>query len=75
MPETLSLLGEKSNIVDGEKRTRTAECCRSTDEEQDPARAGWGRSITTGTPGSCFGTAGTVHGEYELRGGIWTLQL
>ena len=29
----LSLLGEKSNIADGEKRTRTTECCRSTDEE------------------------------------------
>ena len=29
----LSLLGEKSNISDGEKRTRTIECCRSTNEE------------------------------------------
>ena len=39
MPKTLSLslLGEKSNIADGEKRTRTTECCRSTDEEQNPA--------------------------------------
>jgi hypothetical protein len=28
-----TLLGEKSNLTDGEKRTRTAECCRTIDEE------------------------------------------
>ena len=28
----LSLLGEKTNIADGEKRTHTAECCRATDK-------------------------------------------
>jgi len=75
MPETLSLLGEKSNIADGEKRTRTTECCRSTDEEQDKARTSRSRSFTTDTPGSCLGTAGAVHGEHELRRGIRALQL
>src|SRR6185503_13537610 len=72
---SLSLLGEKSNIADGEKRTRTTECCRSTDEEQDTARTSRSRSFTTDTPGSCFCTAGTVHGEHELRGGVRALQL
>ena len=72
---SLSLLGEKTNIVDGEKRTRTIECCRSTDKEQDPAQAGRSRSITTDTPGSCLGTTGTVHAEHELRGSVRALQL
>jgi len=75
MPETLSLLSEKPNIADGEKRTRTAECCRSTDEEQDPARASQSRSITTDTPDSCLGTTGAVHAEHELRGGVQALHL
>jgi len=30
---SFSLLGEKSNLKDGEKETRTAECCRTTNEE------------------------------------------
>ena len=63
---SLSLLGEKSNIADGEKRTRMTECCRFTDKEQDLARPSRSRSITTGTPGSCLGTAGAVHREHEL---------
>ena len=48
---SLSLLGEKSNIADGEKRTRTTECCRSTDKEQDPTRADRSRSIMMDAPG------------------------
>ena len=71
----LSLLGEKTNIADGEKRTRTTECCRSTDEEQDPARAGRKRSITTDTPGSGLGTTRAIRAEHELRGGVRALQL
>ena len=72
---SLSLLGEKSNITDGEKRTCTTKCCRSTDEEQDPARTGRSRSITMDTPGSCISTTGAVHAEHELRGGVRALQL
>ena len=70
MTETLSLLGEKSNIADGEKTTRTTECCRSTDEEQDPARTSRSRSLATR-----LGPAKAVHGEHELRGGVRALQL
>ena len=75
MPETLSLLGEKANIADGEKRTHTTECCRSTDEEQDPARASRSMSIMKDAPGSCLSSAGAVPGEHELRGGVRALQL
>ena len=35
---SLSLLGEKYNLTDGEKGTCTVECCRTTDEEHDPAQ-------------------------------------
>ena len=75
MPETLSLLGENSNIADGEKKTRTTECCMSTDEEQDPVRASRSMSIMKDAPGSCLSSAGAVPGEHELRGGVWSLQL
>ena len=63
---SLSLLGEKSNIADGEERTHTAECCRSADELQDPARVGQSRTIMTDTSGSCLGTIRAVHAEHEL---------
>jgi len=75
MSETLSLFGEESNLADGEKRARTTECCRATDEEQDPARTiiSWSRTITTGTLGRHHGTARAFHTELEFRGGIWVL--
>ena len=70
------LLGEKSNIDDGEKITRTTECCRSTDEEQDsagPTRQS--RTIATSTPGPHYCAARTFYSEQELRGSIWVLCL
>ena len=70
MPKTLSLLGEKSNIADGEKRTCTTESCRSTDKEQDTSWTSRSRTFTTR-----LGTAGAIHREHELRGGIRSLQL
>jgi len=71
----LSLLGERPNLANGEKRTRMAECCRTTDEEQDPTRttASRRRTITTNTPGSHYCTARAFHTEHEFRGGIWVL--
>ena len=35
---SLSLLGEKPNLADGEERARAMEYCRSTDEKTEP---GW----------------------------------
>ena len=74
---SLSLFGEESNLADGEKRTRMAECCRTTDEEQDPTRtiASRSRTITTNTPGSHLGTTLAIHAKHELRGGIRALHL
>ena len=73
---SLSLLGEKPNLADGEEGAHTTECCRSIDEKQNPAGpTSCSRTITTITPAPHYCAARTFYSEYELRGSIWVLCL
>ena len=73
---SLSLLGEKPNLIDGEEGACTTECCRSTREEQNPAQpTSRSKIIMTNTPEPHYCTGRTFHSEQEFRGSVWVLHL
>ena len=68
----LSLYAVKSLTLQMEKK----ECCRPTDEKQNPAGpTSQSRTITSSTPSPHYCTARTIYSEHELRGSIWILCL